>query len=373
MANFAIGLGSFVDGFDKGWGIGEKIENAYYTGKRRGALREAGEGYDKAIADNVLEQAGQADPNQPFDVDTANQKARDVVGEYTDFVYKRAVPKIIETYMQQGDLEKAEAFTKWSQDRKEQDLTKQAGRAINAWMAGQSSNDYTRFGEEAMKALKMGDYGVKPVGFEIVRNGDNMGIEFEVEDNGKKFKQRFDTMQAAAEFLTGALNPVSRVQWLQSQIESASKFNQDIAKKEIEARIGLGKDIALEDVKQGNRLQLEASKGNKKLEEAKSVESYLLDRGHDKDFVKRLLPQLLGLRDDERQRMSSDDIVKHVETVLSKDWRYTDDRTDPAEKEKMRQDAIQAFIDASKRIETQRNPRPSPGITGSQQSPVPVW
>lgn len=370
MANFAIGLGAFVDGFDKGWGIGDKIQNAYYTGKRRGALREAGEGYDKAISDNVLEQAGQADPNQPFDVDTANQKARDVVGEYTDFVYKRAVPKIIETYMQQGDLEKAEAFTKWSQDRKEQDLTKQAGRAINAWMAGQSSNDYTRFGEEAMKALKMGDYGVKPVGFEIVRNGDNMGIEFEVEDNGKKFKQRFDTMQAAAEFLTGALNPVSRVQWLQSQIESASKFNQDIAKKEIEARIGLGKDVALEDVRQGNRLQLAAA--NSKVNSgAQAKANMLLGAGYSQEQVNRWMPQILGIRDDERQRMSSDDVLKFAYDTLGKDFDYQD--APPDVKQKMVDDFVKAFRMKSDSIAEARNPKPSPGITGSQEPPVPVW
>ena len=377
MANFGIGLGAFADGFARGIGLRRQMK----ANKREEKAMEREEAREKAFAQAKADYdalpGGQASaPNengvQTFPVGESGQPQPKQKMSFTDYLYGQALPKIIDSTIASGDLDTAEKLRKWGEDANERKFMDGFGRALNAFAAAQSDGNYAPFAEQTMKLLNNGGYGITATGFEMVKDdqGNQTGIKFNLKDGDREYSHTFNSMEEAGQFIAGQGDPRTRVKLFHEQAAAGAKFKAEIAKEEAKARIGLGKDVALEDVKQGNRLQLAAA--NSKADRgAQAKMNMLLEAGYPKEQVNRWMPQILGIRDDERQRMSSDDVLKFAYDTLGKDFDYQD--APPDVKKKMVDDFVKAFRMKSDSIAEERNPRPSPGITGSQQPPVPVW
>lgn len=386
MANFGIGLGAFADGFARGYGIRRQIkrdkreEDALARKEKKqttmdNAWDTARKGYDTAIADDVLTQAGKQGSGA-FDVDGAKEKATEKIGSMTDYVYKHQLPKIIDAAMSVGDIAGAEALQKWGNDKKERKQVELFGSALNDFYAGQSSGDYSAFADKSMKLLNnAGASGLKATGYDFLKDGEGRtaGITFQLEQDGKTRDVTFDSMQGVAEWLSGEMSPQNAAKRYAAQVESAEKFKSQIALKQAEAQIGLGKDVSLErerqsgresleDAKQQNRMWLEAAKskqsGSKVQQDFEQTRAILVNAGFTEEEIKPLIPSMLKITSSEyRKGRSPEELRQTLMMELSKDYFWS--RKPPHE--------ISARIDELMKIATQLSDseKQAPiGITG---------
>lgn len=332
--SFGIGLGAFAQGLsgglNQGLALGRNIKGARSENAKRKAFDDARKEYDSQISENVMQQAGQSDPGQAFDPKAAEANAKKSVGSFTDFLYNQRMPEIIDTMVQQGDLEGAERLQKWAADGKERKFMESFGKTLGAWAAGQSSGDYEPFAKSALDLLNKGEYdGLKATGYEIVKDGEGnaTGLTFKLSQNGKKFEHTFNSIDEAAQFLSAQGSPQNRVKQWEAQQAAA----QSLVQKRTEAAIGLGRDVALENVKQGGRerledkkhdnaLQLEASKaqgGGKQAAEDDYVLSLLQERGFGDDEIDQYIAQkYLG---GYRKGKSPEEFAQQIVVELAKD------------------------------------------------------
>jgi len=382
MAGFGIGLGAFASGFARGYGIRRQINADKRLEKKQKiedakvqAFTDARTDYDRDVGSDVITQAGEmhaAGQGDRFNVDSANAKAKERTGSFTEYVYQRALPKIIDTFVANGDIEGAEKLRLWGENAKERKFTEQAGKALNLFAAGEGSGDYEPFAKEAVKMLNNGGYPVKANSYEMVKDGDGKqtGITFDLQEGEHKYKRTFNSMQEVGQFFAMQADPRSRVKWLESQSAAADKFKTKIAEKRAEAQINLSKDVALEDHRQENRLQRDGAKQQSTRLDAERKADVLRGFGYGEDTIKKWMPALMGIRDDERQRMSSDDVIKFAMDTLSKND-FTFQRASQEQKQKMIDDFVNVFMARSDSISAKRRGNTQPGITG-RPSDVPV-
>lgn len=372
MANFGIGLGAFTNGLARGIGLRKQIdvnkrERAAQKreDERQQAYTEARASYDSAIGDDVLSQAGQMQGDGPFNMDQAKEKSRQKIGSFEDFFYQTQLPKVIEAHLKTGDLEGAERLRKFADDKKERSRTQLFGQALNDFYAGQSDGNYEPFANRAMKLLNDGGYGVRATGFEFVKDGDDKvaGITFNLKDGDREYSHTFNSMEDVAGFLAGEASPETRIKRLQEQEAAAAKFKGKMAEEEGKARIGLTKDIALEDVRHQNRLQLEAAKskqtGSKVQQDFEFMQGLMKDSGYTDEEIKAYIPAMLKIGDYRKGR-SPEEYAQQLVLEISKD--PTMSRKGIAEIEAR----VRELIAITQRASGQSQAR-QPGLTGTQR------
>lgn len=378
MSNFGIGLGAFTDGLYRGVGLRRSIDanrrerdaQKREDAKRAeidGAYSEARSAYDAAVADNVLTQAGQAnaDGSAPaFDVGSANDRATQKIGSFSDFFYKHQLPKVIDAHVKAGDLEGAQKLEAFAQDKKERKRTEQFGRALNAFYAGQTDGNYEPFANRAMDLLNSGDYGVAATGYDFVKdsNGSVAGVTFKLKEGDREYSHTFNSMEDVAGFLAGEMSPESRIKRLESQQAGADKFKSEIAKEEIKAGIGLSKDLALEEARHANRLQLEAAKtkqtGSKSQQEYEYMRGVLEQAGFSSEEIRDFVPAMLKLNASEyRKGKSPEEYAQQLMLELIKSPMNQGKSIE--ELQKRVNEVMQAVSSAAQAAKA-----PQPGITG---------
>jgi len=372
MANFGIGLGAFADGFARGYGIRRQMnadKRAEEQQKRDDELRkgfaDARKDYDAQVADNVLTQAGQSDPNKPFDVDQANSQAKQKVGSFSDYMYSTALPKIIDTAIANGDIKQAEMLRKWGDDAGERKRTNLFGSALNDFYAGQATGDYKPFADKAMKLMNDGGYGVKANGYDFVKDndGNTTGITFNLQDGDRKYSHTFNSMQDMGQFLAGQADPRSRVKLFMSQAGAADKFKQKMAEEQGKAQIGLSRDMAMEDHRQENRLQLAEAKsketGSKVQKDFEFMQGLLKQNGFSDDEIRAYIPAMLKIGEYRKGR-SPEEYAQQIVLEMQKDPLM---RSKPIEELKAR--ATQIVQLAQGVAQAAQRPAAQPGIAGS--------
>lgn len=305
MAGFGIGFGAFAQGLTGGLQAGLKLGKQFKEAKTRnateGAIKEAKADYDKDIADKVLTQAGQQPGiGEPFDAEGAAKKAREE-NPFMDFLYQKKLPQITGALVEAGDLDGAEKWRKWGADAKERKFMEGFGKVLGGWAAGRSSGDYTPFADQAVKLLNGGNYGLSAKSYDFVKDGDGntTGLTFHLKDkDGKTFDHTFNSIDEAAQFISAQASPTSRFKQWQSEQEAAIKLKTEQGK----AAIGLGKDVALEGVKQKGRLELQDRKADDDLrrDAVKAKSGTIKDQQTD-EYVMGLL-KTRGFGDEEVNR-----------------------------------------------------------------------
>ena len=337
MANFGIGLGAFTQGFANGYKMGRTIKKDRAADATQKAWSDAKDEYnsqvDSTASDMALTQAGQADPNQPFDAGAAAKAARPAaqqkIGSFTDFVLNKRLPQIVDTYMANGDVKGAQALMAWGKSDQAKRNTEMFGSALNDFYAGANDGNYTPFADKAVKLLNTSGHSTKANGYDFVKDGDGntTGITFHLQEGDKKFDHTFNSMQEAGQFLAGQADPVSQATLFQQQSASASKFKATIAQKKAEAQIGLAKDTALEGVKQENRLQVIAAAS--KTSDSKIQRDYeymtgvLKSNGFSDDEIKAYIPAMLKIGQD-RKGISPQEYAQQLTKIVAQDWTMRD-------------------------------------------------
>lgn len=170
--SLGIGLGAFTEGFERGYGLRQKIDTNRRAKKNRDALdqidTDARAQYDAAVADG-------------------SQKA----GNYEQFWLQYALPKRRMELMKQGDHAGARALTEWG----ESDAALRGGRYFSSAMLKAQTGDASGALEDAIKAGQVKgyiDHGYELAGQEEIRDdaGNVLGYRLNVKDqDGKTFQQ----------------------------------------------------------------------------------------------------------------------------------------------------------------------------------------
>lgn len=259
FANFGIGLGAFTQGINQGIDTGSRLRQVSDNNKLRKA-RQQGMNDAKVARSSAIEgliQTGSA-PNadntmtmptykvgdQSYaDEASARKAAEGRIGSLEDFYTKVAAPKIYEQYLE-VDPEKAEAWKAWIENKQVKQGLKHWSRAVMK----ANMNDFDGFGEELVKAYNTRGYfddGTEVKDWKTLKDdkGNITGAQLTFKGpDGKEYTQAINGMEDAyrmGAFMLSGEN-VFNTGW--NEIQTAKKAQLQMAQ---------------ENQKQGNRLQIE--------------------------------------------------------------------------------------------------------------------
>lgn len=357
MANFGIGLGAFLNGVANGANAYANIKDLASRSKMRDAQVADMEQQraDKQQYRSILKQNGadataarQQDINNQISTGTdatgqptysvagksyANQAeataaAEGQVGGFLDYWKKTAAPKLQQYWVENGDIDKAQNFSKWMEDSNVQEGMKNWANMARSFQVGDREGFLTNL-NKTLTTSGYYDGAVQPIEASEKTNdkGQLLGytVKFRDKGTGKESTQDFDSddiqklavtglspsqiysqgvddMRAAKAARAAAVKTQDERQWeatkmdRQQQNTLESQANQSQlrrAEKVEEKRLGLG----------------DASKDP--LAKAKATESYLRDKGYSDDYIKKNAPALVGIQNQNKPRSSRiDDYIK---------------------------------------------------------------
>lgn len=120
--SLAVGLGGFWNGFEKGNGLGIRLQNNYRAKKNQAEI-------------DGLNQQAKTDFNQKVQTGEYNGD------QFYDYMMKSVVPKIRDTYMQQGNYDTANNFNTWM----ESDTGKRKTKLFGQGYAALNNGDHSTF------------------------------------------------------------------------------------------------------------------------------------------------------------------------------------------------------------------------------------
>ncbi|MBU9386654.1 hypothetical protein KTE71_03940 [Burkholderia multivorans] len=245
-----------------------------------------------------------------------------------DFFRKKGVPKIAETYLAQGDAAKAQAWMDWAET---QESKRNMALWAKAWRATQMG-DIEGAADHFMDLYKSYDDGVTPVSKEAVKDKDGnitgFNVKLKVDATGEQRTTFIDRNQML-EMGLAALSPpqMFEMAWKRQQVQDAAKAKalQEVAK----AKLDTAREIAVENVRQKGRLQVEdrraennldrdaqkakleaESRRNRVQEELDAKVGALKNAGYSDEFINGALPSILGIN--EYKRSTSPEEAKRL-------------------------------------------------------------
>ncbi|MBB76646.1 MAG: hypothetical protein CMJ75_19235 [Planctomycetaceae bacterium] len=390
MSNFGIGIGSFMDGFQRGANSYSQIQDARQQRKIRDQQFKMQE---QELADqqqyreiseqavNEAKQARQADigksiyrgsPDSPAgpvvpDYKVGNKsfaneadaqaEAEKSVGGFMDYYMKTAVPKLQEHWLATGQPEKAQIMGQWMEQEDVKKGMKAWAGAVRAFQVG----DREAFKTNLMAAYNQSGYyddGYEAIGIkDIEKDGNLLGyaITFKGPD-GKEFTQEFDGDDVGKMGLY-ALAPDKVLEYGLEQVQAGQEARAKMAEKKMD----FDADIAKETHKSNLRTQEEQAKqqmngGSDKVREARAIAEELRSLGYDDDFIRQSMPVALGV--ERRGQSAADRLSETLEGLRKNDTTFKFSKLPPDEQ--VRQ--AQAVIEAQDRaLRKQQQPAPSPG------------
>lgn len=222
MASLGIGLGSFARGFAGGIGLGQQWKEA----ERRDKAQQAIEGVNTEV-------------KSAFDADVAAGKT--TPDKYTDYWTQNALPKLTQTYIQNGNVEQAAALQKWGESDAARRGTAAFGRVLTAGSFEDAGKAFTELATTK---------GYLPAGYVLAgseavpgANGQQ-GYKFTWRaPDGKSYSQQFGSIDELKIAAAGALNPeamakmhLERANWA---AEDQRRLGLYRGQKEIDAQPGL--------------------------------------------------------------------------------------------------------------------------------------
>ncbi|WP_296763693.1 hypothetical protein [Sediminimonas sp.] len=172
---------------------------------------------------------------------------------FMDFYAKKAVPKIVDLYLQRGDIEKAQAFEEWSQARETKGQLESWSKAVHAATIGD---------EDGLMDHLSDTYNAFDDGFDVVReqsgfqrgeNGEITGarLTFRNRETGETFTRDYEDQGDLIQEGLYALAPENVFEMLWEQMQAAQKLEAEQAKK----ASGQQEDIAKKIIAEAARLR----------------------------------------------------------------------------------------------------------------------
>lgn len=248
-----------------------------------------------------------------------------------DMQFKVMVPKMQQFYMQQGDIEKAEAWRSYAEKRSTQKNMETWAKAYRSAMTG----NFEKAADHVFDLYKQYDDGITPISKEMVKDQDGNTVGFNVklrnDATGKEYSQVITPKELSTLGLS-ALSPSAMFEKHYQQQQAAMKIQGEIAKENRKFK----HDVDLENVKQGNRKEIENVKQGNAIEkltiedqlkaagvtgaEEKKIKakvSALKTAGYSDDFINQQMPGIIGIGDykkatspEEARRLAHSDRMK---------------------------------------------------------------
>lgn len=258
--------------------------------------------------------------DKSFDtVEEANAHARKTAPSDTDFFMKNAVPKIQNAYLEQGDIDKAEAWGKYVKDKQTQ---KNMDTWASAFRAAQSGN-MEKAADHIFELYKQYDDGITPVSKEAVKDkaGNVTGFNVSLKnDETGEVRAQFIDRRALTEMGLSALSPPAMFEQQfkrQTAVDSArAKYAEDayndqrtadrqMANEKARAADKAKEDAASDERRHTNKLEELTvedqikSAGVGKAEQAKITAKVkaLRGAGYDDEQLNGMMPALVGVGD----------------------------------------------------------------------------
>ena len=335
MANFFAGLGNFAGGLSKGIDTGKKIYDTYEKGKIKKAYSEGIKGAKEKRQEDINAGTrpiyeggikvgyGAKDGKVYGDEAQARRAAEKQAPDVMEYFMKDAAPKIGQLYMEQGSPEKAQAWSAWVQDQQGRKAIEQWSSAYKSMMTGDFEDAAAKFGEFYNDQIDDSvDYrGQTPIKNE---NGDVTGFKMKLFDKDDNKMRELELTRDQMVALGNAYNPQALFERITSQTDKASQMAAEVAADDHAAARDFKTDVALEDIKSGNRMeeartkaQLDAKYGKNsvrgKFEQNKDI---LREQGFSEEDIRRFTPRILGIADT-RSGISDTDLRLQVTKMLS--------------------------------------------------------
>lgn len=226
--SFGIGLGAFMDGFERGQGLRQKFDENKRINANRDAVQKIGADtqaqFDKGVA------AGQLDPNS-----------------FDQFWMDYALPKMRMELLKQGDIKGAHALMEWGQS----ESALQGGRLFSSALVKAQTGDAAGALNDAISAGKVQGYikhGYELVGQDEIKDsdGNTIGYRLKVKDqDGKEFDQDIavgDIPRAVATFANPQAAWQSQVAGREEERKRKTDLEDYEKKEQIKSRYAKGPD-----------------------------------------------------------------------------------------------------------------------------------
>lgn len=344
MANFGIGLGSFLTGVAQGADAYANIQNARSRQKLTD-MQVSNLEKEQQSKQGAVDLAAQG-------ADEARAKTDGTIDNVMNYYMQNTAPKLQQYWLSQGDIDKANAFGKWIQDDNVKQGMKYGAGMIRAAQIGDpdavmdnmvklyNQPGYFEDGLSAVKAETRRDKDGNATGWDITLRDNKTGKEsthsFNSMDDIYKTAMQFGDPKNVFEYGMQELQAGRK-----AQLETA-KENRDwqrrLTEKEIDQNYkleGQNNESQLRQAEERNK----ATSGNKKVQDAQAAEDYLRSRGVPEESIKALAPTLIGVQNQSAPMSKRvDDYIKtRGEDFTDKEWK----KLSPQEQTKQALDAIQ--------------------------------
>lgn len=276
----------------------------------------------------------------------ARAAAEKAAPDMMSFMSKTLVPKMQQVYLEQGDMEKADAWGKWAEERDNKDAMREWAGAYRAAQIG----NFDKAADHVFNLYKRYDDGITPLSKETVR--DNQGnvtgfnVRLKRDATGEEYSQFIDKKQLT-EMGLSALSPQAmfEAQFKRQQAadqaaatnaaklaEEDRQFKRDIYKddrnfgqqrelKRIDSQEQAARDARQQDnaiEKMTIEKQLDDAKASSRVRrEVGAKVQALREAGYSDEFINGALPAILGVGDykkatspEEARRLAHSDRMK---------------------------------------------------------------
>lgn len=254
----------------------------------------------------------------------ARAAAEKAAPDVMQFMSKTLVPRMQQVYMEQGDIEKADAWGKWAEDRDNKAAMKEWAGAYRSAQIG----NFEKAADHVFELYKRYDDGITPMSKETVK--DNQGnvtgfnVRLKNDKTGEEYSQFIDK-RSLTEMGLSALSPQAMFEQtfkrqtaadeaaLKAAAEAAKdnrNFQQDIYKQD--RNFGNQKTLKQMDVQaqaerdvrqQSNAIELktiesqlqDANASSKVQREVGAKVQALRNAGYSDEFINGALPAILGV------------------------------------------------------------------------------
>lgn len=391
---------SGVNGLLQGIQAGNMLVDAYYRGqenKERSEIKNVmAEGLEgakaqrqnmidanvkvgsEANADNTMTMPTFADSkgNKFGSEAEARAAAEKNVPSIDDFYVKNVVPRIAETYLKQGNIEQAEKWNSWAEQKSTREGMKHWTKALQAGQMG----DFKTYADSMVKAYNAPGYyddGLEADGYELVKDkeGNTTGLTLNLRNKstGEKFSQTVRGQEDMVRMGIGLLDPANAFKTTQAAVQTAAANRAKAAEGDLKFK----RDVYRDDRKGDRQAEADDRRANsamdrlvtgKQLDQAgKTAEveakaNALRKAGYSDDFVRQSMPQLLGLGD-YKKAAPPEEVRRMLHQARLSDFNYT--RKTPQEQEAIINQDIQLINGAGS------NPMAS-GIPSQGQQKAPA-
>jgi hypothetical protein len=270
-----------------------------------------------------------------------------------DFYVKNVVPKIAETYLKQGNIEQAEKWNSWAEQKNTKAGMKHWTKALQAGQMG----DFKAYADNMVKAYNTPGYyddGLEADGYDLVKDkeGNTTGMTLNLRNTstGEKFAQTIKGQEDMVKMGIGLLDPANAFKTTQAAVTAA----QNTRAKAAEGDLKFKRDVYRDDRK-GERQAI-----NQEQKDASAIDRLSLGKELDARNQKAAITLRAQAGDMYKKGASPEEVRRMLHQKRLGDFSYS--RLKPEEQAKIIDQDVQTIVGGGNALAT--------GIPAQAQQPA---